>query len=296
MKKQIVIGSRGSRLAEIQARSVMKKLGDFYPDVSFSLSKIVTRGDLKKTSPLPQIPGYGFFVKELEEALLEGRIDIAVHSLKDLPFQTPEALLLAAVTQRLDPRDVLISRRHNLEDLPAGAVVGTGSLRRTVQLHACRSDVEVRAIRGNIDTRLRKVSDGGVDAVIIAAAAMIRLGWQDEITEYLSLEHFLPQAGQGALGIEIRSEDEEILKLVRPLHHEPTAQCVGAERALVRALGGGCSSATAALGMVDGSKLKLRGMVTGKGGITYAAEDGSPLNPEEVALRLAEKLKGMSEG
>ena len=291
MKKQIVIGSRGSRLAEIQARSVLEKLGNLYPGVKFSLSKIVTRGDREKTSFLPQISGYGFFVKELEEALLEGRIDIAVHSLKDLPFQTPEKLLLAAITRRLDPRDVLISRRNNLEKLPAGSVVGTGSLRRTVQLKACRSDILVRAIRGNIDTRLRRVSDGEVDAVIIAAAAMIRLGWQDKITEYLSTDCFLPQAGQGALGIEIRSDDEEILALIRLLHHEPTAQIVGAERSLVQTLGGGCSSAIASLGTINGNKLRLRGMITGEGGVVYAAEEGNILNPQEVALRLAEKLK-----
>jgi len=294
VKRQIVIGSRGSKLAEIQARSVLERLSGSYPDFRFSLKKIVTRGDREKASPLVQFSGYGVFVRELEEALLDGRIDIAVHSLKDLPFGTPEGLSLAAITERSDPRDVLISRGDSLERLAAGSVVGTGSLRRTVQLRACRSDLEVRSIRGNINTRLRKVLNGEVDAIIVAAAAMVRLGWQDKVTEYLPLDHFLPPAGQGALGIEVRADDKEMLALAEVLHHEPTGQSVAAERALAQALGGGCSSAIASLGTISEGRLRLRGMVAGKGGIIYAAGEGSPAKPEEVARGLAETLKEMA--
>ncbi|MFB0559594.1 MAG: hydroxymethylbilane synthase [Dehalococcoidales bacterium] len=290
MKKHIVIGSRGSRLAEIQARWVLTTLASIYPDVEFSLTKITTRGDRQKTVPLDRIPGYGVFVKELQEALLDGRIDLAVHSLKDLPTQTPKELSLAAVTKRLDPRDALVSRGRKLNELAPNSVIGTSSPRRTAQLLACRPDLKAAGIRGNIDTRLRKLSGGEVDGVIVSAAAMIRLGLEDRITEYLPVEHFLPQPGQGALGIETRAGDEEITELVQPLHHEPTWQSVFAERSFLQAMGGGCSAAVACLGTVSGNTLQLQGMAANNDGILYATEEGGILAPEQVAKRLAQRL------
>ena len=293
MKKHIIIGARGSRLAEIQARSVLTRLANIYPDVEFSLTKIATKGDQQKTVPLGRISGYGVFVKELQEALLDGRIDLAVHSLKDMPTQIPQELSLAAVTERLDPRDALVSRGGRLNELAPNSVIGTGSPRRTAQLLAYRSDLRVQGIRGNIDTRLRKVSSGEVDGIIVAAAAMIRLGWEDRITEYLPLDHFLPQAGQGALGLEIRAEDDEMLTLVQPLHHESTWQSVVAERSFVQAMGGGCSAAIAALGTVTGNTLRLQGMAASSNGILYASEEGDVLASEQVAGRLAQRLLAM---
>ena len=295
MMKCVTIGSRGSRLAVLQAESVLARLKQANPDVKFSLSKITTGGDRQKTVPLHRISGYGVFVKEVQEALLDGRIDLAVHSLKDLPVQIPHRLSLAAVTERLDPRDVLVSLGSKLNELAPDSAVGTGSPRRTAQLLACRSDLKVQGIRGNIDTRLRKVSNGEVDAVIVAAAAMIRLGWEDRITEYLPLDLFLPAVGQGALGIEIRADDREMLTLVQPLNHEPTWQSVVAERTFLHALGGGCRAPIAALGTISGGALMLQGMVISASGsrILRATEGGSAIAPQQVGTRLAQRMLEM---
>ncbi|MFC1971825.1 hydroxymethylbilane synthase [Chloroflexota bacterium] len=293
MKKHVIIGARGSRLGQIQARSVVAELTGLYPDIELVTTSITTRGDRQKSVPLTQMSGDGVFVKEVQEALIEGRIDLAVHSLKDLPVETPPELLLAAVTERLDPRDVLVTRGVKLDDLPAGSVIGTGSPRRAAQLLAYRNDLKVKPIRGNIDTRLRKVSAGEVDGIIMAAAALIRLDWEDRITEYLPPEHFLPQAGQGALGIEVRADDQEMKDLVQPLNHEPTWQSVVAERFFLEAMGGGCATAVTSQGVVDGDVLKLRGMAVGSDGILYASEEGSILALEKVARRLAQRLLEM---
>jgi hydroxymethylbilane synthase len=235
------------------------------------------------------------FVKELEKALLDGEIDLAVHSLKDLPTEIPYGLFLAAATTRLDPRDVLISRAGKLAGLAPGSKIGTGSLRRSVQLLALRPDLEICGIRGNIDTRLRKVSEGEVDGIIVAAAALIRLGWQDKTTEYLPIEHFTPAVGQGALGIETRSEDKETASLASAINHEPTWQSVTAERTFLRALGGGCRAPIAALGIVSDGVLKLSGMVASVDGvhILRATEEGDALAPEQVGKRLTQKMVAM---
>jgi len=293
VKRHIIIGSRGSRLAEIQARSVLTRLASTYPDVKLSLTKITTAGDEQKDLPLQRITGDSLFVKEIQEALLDGRIDLAVHSLKDLPVQTSYRLRLAAVTERLDPRDVLVSRGGKLNELAPGSIIGTGSPRRMAQLLAYRSDLKVQGIRGNIDTRLGKVSNSEVDGIIVAAAGLIRLGWEDRITEYLPLEHFLPQAGQGTLGIEIRADDGEMLALVQPLHHQPTWQSIVAERTFVQALGGGCSSGVASLGTVTNNTLRLQGMAASSDGVLYASEEGIAHAPEQVAQHLAQRLLEM---
>ena len=201
MRRTIAVGTRGSKLAVIQAESVLSKLKEAMPALDASLVKIVTTGDRESNAVLDKFAGQGVFVKELEQALIDGKINLAVHSLKDLPTEIPDGLLLAAVTARLDPRDVLVSRGKGLADLAPGSKIGTGSARRSVQLLTYRSDLEICEIRGNIDTRLGKVTQGEFDGIIVAAAALIRLGWEDKITEYLPADHFVPAVGQGALGI-----------------------------------------------------------------------------------------------
>ena len=295
MRQTIAVGTRGSKLALIQAEYVLAKVREAVPGLNARLVKIVTSGDRENTTVLNKFAGQGVFVKELEKALFDGKIDLAVHSLKDLPTEIPDGLSLAAVTPRLDPRDVLVSRAGSLADLAPGSRIGTGSLRRTIQLLAWRSDLEICEIRGNIDTRLRKVSQGEFDGIIVAAAALIRLGWEDRITEYLSVEHFVPAVGQGALGIEVRSDDRDTAELVSQANHEPTWQSVTAERAFLQALGGGCRAPIAALGEVSGNVLKLEGMVASADGsrILCCSEEGDALAPEKVGVRLAEKLAEM---
>jgi len=295
VRKDIVIGSRGSKLALIQAESVLAKLQELNPELEFALDTIVTRGDRERKVSIDRMAGVGVFVKELEEALLDGRIDLAVHSLKDMPTEIPNRLALAAVGARLDPRDVLVSKTTKLAELAPGSRIGTGSLRRAVQVLNYRPDLEVCSVRGNVDTRLRKVSSGEIDSVIVAAAAMIRLGWEQRITEYLSPEHFLPAAGQGALGIEIRLGDEQAAELVSAINHHPTWCSVVAERAFLRALGGGCRAPIAALGTVNGDTLRLDGMVAGTRGqpLIRSSEESDISVPEQVGIRLAQKILGL---
>jgi hydroxymethylbilane synthase len=292
MRRKIIVGTRGSKLALIQAESVLTKIRELAPRLEVAISKIATKGDRSIHVQLDHMEGIGVFVKELEEALLSGRIDLAVHSLKDMPTQIPQGLCLTAVTERLDPRDVLISRGEKLAELTAGSRIGTGSLRRAVQLSACLPDLEACGIRGNVDTRLRKVAEGEFAGVILAAAAMRRLGWEEKISEYLPLEHFLPAVGQGALAVEARSDAQELVELVVPLNHVPTCQSVTAERAFLEALGGGCRAPIAALGTVKDGALKLEGMVAGvkTRRILRASVEDSVLSPEELGVRLAQKL------
>jgi len=293
--KEIRIGTRGSKLATIQTEWLLATLKEISPELKVRLVKITTRGDKYGTTSLDKLAGQGIFVKELEKALLDGKIDLAVHSLKDMPTEIPHGLMLGAITARLDPRDILVSRAGNLAKLAPGSKIGTGSHRRAVQLRAIRPDLRICDMRGNIDTRLRKVSDGTVDGIIVAAAAMIRLGWEDKITEYLPTEHFTPAVGQGALGLEIRSVDKEIESVACKVNHEPTRQCVTAERAFLQALGGGCRAPIAALGTVSHGILKLNGMVATADGdhVLRASEEGNALTPEATGECLAMKMAGM---
>jgi len=275
MRTRIVVGSRGSRLALVQTESVIAKIREANPHLEVSLMRIVTTGDRDRRTQLDRI-GVAVFVKELEQALLDGRIDLAIHSFKDVPTEVPQGLRLLAVTERLDPRDALVAK-SKLNELAPGSRIGTGSLRRAVQLTQFRPDLEVCSIRGNVDTRLRQVSSGEVDGVIVAAAAMLRLDWEDKITEYLPLEHFLPAVGQGALVVEALLDDRGIADLVFPLNHLPTWQSTMAERAYLRAMGGGCRAPIAALGLVNSSTLKLEGMIVNpkdRGGMLCASEEG----------------------
>jgi len=293
--KSITVGSRGSRLALIQAESVMANIEKLNPSLEVGIRRIATKGDRNPHARLDNMAVIGVFVKELEEALLDRQIDLAIHSLKDMPTQIPRGLRLAAVTERLDPRDILVSRAAGLAVLAPGSRIGTGSFRRAVQLTTYRPGLEACSIRGNVDTRLRKVSSGEVDGVILAASAMARLGWEEKITEYLPVEHFLPAVGQGALGLESRSDDDAITELISPINHLPTWQSITAERAFLLALGGGCRAPIAALGTVNGTDLKLKGMVADVDGerILYDSAEGDALSPEEVGVRLAQKMLAM---
>jgi hydroxymethylbilane synthase len=290
--RKIIIGTRSSKLAVIQAQWVLAKLRETTPSLEANLVKITTRGDRDSITALDKFSGQGVFVKELEKALIDGEIDMAVHSLKDMPTEIPRGLFLAATTARLDPRDVLVSRASKYAELAPGSMIGTGSHRRAVQLHTLRPDLETCGVRGNIDTRLRKVSEGEIDGIIVAAAALIRLGWQDKITEYLPTEYFTPAVGQGTLGIEIRSEDKETASLVSTINHDPTWQSVTAERTFLRALGGGCRTPIAALGIVSDNVLKLSGMVASFDGsrILRATEEGNAHAPEQIGNQLAQKM------
>jgi hydroxymethylbilane synthase len=290
VKGKIIIGTRGSRLALIQTESVLDRLKLIHPGLEIVVRKIVTAGDRDRRTHLDRI-GTDVFVKELEEALLDGRIDLAVHSLKDVPTDIPPGLALIAVAERDDPRDVLVAKAL-LNDLPSGSRIGTGGLRRTIQIAKIRPDIETCNIRGNVDTRLRKVDYGEVDGVVLAAAGLKRLGWQHKITQYLPLENFLPAAGQGALVIEARAEDKETIDLVSPLNHLPTWQCVSAERAFLRELGGGCRAPIAALGTINRHTLRLEGLVAGLNGerLLRDSTEGDVTSAEELGVSLAGKM------
>ena len=292
MKDRIVIGSRGSKLALLQAQEVVDQLKPANPHLNFELKTIKTAGDIDRKTSLQVLGGKGIFVKEIEDALLRRDIDIAVHSLKDMPTDIPSGLRLAAATERLDLRDAFVSARGvRLAKLPPGSRIGTGSQRRAVQLLAQRPDVAVADMRGNIDTRLRKCAAGEVDGIMLAAAALIRMQLDDKITEYLPADTFVPAVGQGALGIEIR-DDGTMDDIVAALNHQPTWLAVTAERAFLKALGGGCREPIAALGVVKGSKLYLRGMVANcaSNDVMYADISGETKAAEKVGIRLAREM------
>jgi hydroxymethylbilane synthase len=293
MKGRIIIGSRRSKLALLQTQEVVDTLAKAYPHLSFEIVKIKTEGDRDRNTSLKILGGSGVFVKDLENALLRRDIDIAVHSLKDMPADTPDGLMLAAVNERLDPRDVLISNGGlGLSKLAPGSRIGTGSQRRAVQLLAQRRDVAVVDMRGNIDTRLRKCSSGEVDGVMMAAAAVVRMKLDNRVTEYLSPDTFIPAVGQGALGIEVRAEDSAIIELVAPLKHESSWMEVTAERSFLKALGGGCREPIAALGVVKGESLRIRGMVAGSatGEVMHADVEGDASQAEHLGVLLAQKM------
>lgn len=293
MRRKVVVGSRGSRLAMTQTRWVAARLQEVFPDLDISITEITTTGDRDRNTSLEKL-GTAVFVKELEAALLDNRIDIAVHSLKDMPTELPGGLELLAVCERSDPRDVLVSRSR-LEDLPAGSGIGTDSSRRLVQIVGMRPDVNVRGIRGNVDTRLRKVQSGEMDAVVLAAAGLQRLGWADRITQYLPVEVFLPAVGQGALAVEGRAGDGDVAAILAPIHDFPTWHSVIAERAFLRTLGGGCRAPVAALGNVDKSGLKLAGMVGSvrQRKMIRASDQGTADSAEQIGVRLAHRLLEM---
>ena len=287
------IGTRGSKLALAQSEWVKKRIEGRHPHAQVQLVRIKTTGDKILDSPLAKIGGKGLFVKEIEDALLNGRVDLAVHSMKDVPAALPEGLILAAFPEREDPHDAFVSKDcPNLDQLPQGARVGTGSLRRAAQLLHIRPDLEVLPLRGNVDTRLRKLEAGEFRAIILAAAGMRRLGFEDRISQVLSSEQILPAIGQGALGLEVRRDDGKTLGLIHFLNHEETQVTVEAERAFLRELEGGCQVPIAAFSRLEGGRLDLEGMVAELDGSKIIRDriTGSRNEAEEMGIRLARRL------
>ncbi|RJG12963.1 hydroxymethylbilane synthase [Pseudomonas cavernicola] len=291
--REIRIATRKSALALWQAEYVKARLEEFHPGLKVSLVPMVSRGDKLLDSPLSKIGGKGLFVKELETALLEHEADIAVHSMKDVPMDFPEGLGLYCICEREDPRDAFVSNRYDsLAALPVGSVVGTSSLRRQTQLLALRPDLQIQFLRGNVNTRLAKLDAGEYDAIILAAAGLIRLGFGDRIRSSISVLDSLPAGGQGAVGIECRSADSDIQALLAPLHHRDTALRVSAERALNKRLNGGCQVPIACYAELEGEQLWLRGLVgQPDGGLLLRAEARGPIaEPEVLGVRVAEDL------
>ncbi|HEY0378036.1 MAG TPA: hydroxymethylbilane synthase [Pyrinomonadaceae bacterium] len=298
MKTHLTIGSRGSKLALWQAGWMKAQLNRLYPETEVSIEIIKTTGDVLKDASLTAIGGKGVFTKELEEALLDGRIDVAVHSLKDLPTVLPEGLKIAAITEREDARDALILRagfeveRPSIGSLPAGAAVGTSSPRRISQLKHLRPDLTVKELRGNVDTRLRKLDAGDYDAIILASAGLRRLGLAERISAPVETEEMLPAVGQGALGIETRAADEETVRMVAAVNDEGTCAACTAERALLRELGGGCQLPIAAHAVVKDRRLTLSGLVAAPSGKTVIRDsvEGASSSAEQLGIDLARRL------
>lgn len=293
MTKLLRIATRTSPLAMWQAEHVASRLQALYPDLQVEMVGMVTRGDKILDSPLSKIGGKGLFVKELELGMLEGTADIAVHSMKDVPMEFPEGLHLPVVLQREDPRDAFVSNRYQtLDELPEGAIVGTSSLRRQTQIRAKYPHLQIRDLRGNVNTRLAKLDNGDYDAIILAAAGLIRLDFQARITAYLSTEQSLPAIGQGAIGIECRQHDARIENLLAPLSHEATQLCVRAERAMNQRLNGGCQIPVAGFAEIQGNELRMRGLIGYPDGsqVFYCEQMGDLNQPEALGIAIAEDL------
>jgi len=292
--RAIRIGTRGSALALWQAEHVSARLRELRPGLEVRLTIIKTKGDKILDVPLAKVGGKGLFVKEIEEALIREEVDLAVHSIKDVPTELVEGLGLAAIPVREDPRDVLVSRAGGLDALPQGARVGTSSLRRRCQLLHRRPDLQLTDLRGNVDTRLGKLDAGAFDAIVLAAAGLRRLGHAARISELLAPEVMLPAVGQGALGIETRRDDAEVNALVAGLHDLPTALCVRAERAALARLGGGCQVPVACHARLEGARLRVEGLIGHPSGTPLLREgaEGPAEDPESVGAAVGERLLG----
>ncbi|KKB72559.1 MULTISPECIES: hydroxymethylbilane synthase [Bacillus] len=291
--RNIIVGSRRSKLAMTQTKWVIKKLEELHPNVTFEIKEIVTKGDRILDVTLSKVGGKGLFVKEIEQAMLSGEIDMAVHSMKDMPSALPEGLVIGCVPKREDVRDALISKkRQTLAELPQGAVVGTSSLRRSAQLLQIRPDLEIKWIRGNIDTRLKKLETEEYDAIILAAAGLSRMGWKDDVvTEFLEPESCLPAVGQGALAIECRAADEELLGLLSGLNDRYTEQTVTAERAFLHAMEGGCQIPIAGFAVMNKEDvIELTGLVASPDGKTVYREKTGGTDPAAVGKECAERM------
>ena len=292
MRKHIKIGTRGSLLAKTQSTWVKKQIETAHPDVSVELIIIVTKGDKILDVPLAKVGGKGLFVKEIEEALLRKDVDLAVHSMKDVPSDLPEELHLGIIPLRENPHDAFISSKYaTLADLPQGSTVGTSSLRRRSQLAALRPDLEIVDLRGNLDTRLRKLDEGQFQAIILAAAGLNRLGMSSRATGYFSAKEMLPAVGQGALGIELRRDDEELLAGMAFLNDARTTVAVAAERAFLYRLEGGCQVPIGAFAEVNDGRVELTGLVASVDGKTVLKDSVS--GPEEKAQELGTQLANM---
>jgi len=289
------IGTRGSALALAQTEEVARALHNIFPDLSVEIFRIKTTGDKILDAPLSKIGTKSLFTKEIEDALLEGQIDLAVHSLKDLPTEIPEGLEIGAVLKRLDPRDCLVAeKRISLKDLPKGARVGTSSLRRAAQILALRPDIRIENLRGNLDTSLKKIAEGDFDAIVVAQAGLTRLNAQVTANS-ISFEEMLPAVGQGFIAIEVRSNDLRTQEIIQSLNDRQAQIEALCERAFLRALEGGCQVPIGALARVEGSKIFLEGLISSLDGkITYRDKiEGAAKDCEQVGINLAKKLLSM---
>ena len=299
MSRSLRIATRQSLLALWQAEFVKARLEALYPDLTVELVTMVTRGDKILDTPLAKIGGKGLFVKELEVAMLEGRADIAVHSMKDVPMEFPEGLGLSVICERETPTDAFVSNTYkHLDDLPKGAVVGTSSLRREVQLRERRPDLKIKTLRGNVQTRLSKLDAGEYDAIVLASAGLIRLKLEERIQHQIASTDSLPAGGQGAVGIECRMDDEETIALLAPLNHQQTAYRVKAERAMNKRLEGGCQVPIGCYAELQDDQLWLRGLVGRPDGTLVLRDEirGSVLNAEQLGIDLADRLLAAGAG
>ena len=290
---KIKVGTRGSKLALAQTNSAVASLKKAAPEIETEIFVIRTSGDIMQDVSLTQIGGQGIFVKEIEEALLAGSIDLAVHSMKDVPGEIPEDLVFAAILPREDARDVLVTRgKVKFESLPKGAKIGTGSQRRGAQLKSFMPDLEIVPLRGNIDTRLKKIESENLTGVVLAAAGVKRLGYGEVVTQFLPAEIMLPAVGQGALGLQVRKSDAELAGFCARLNHDVTEAEVTAERAYLRALGGGCRLPIAAYGLMEGKRLTLEGLLAAPNGGEVLRDKvwGEPGEAEAMGRRLAEMI------
>ncbi len=293
MNKTLKIATRKSPLALWQAEHVKARLEALYPELNVELVKMTTKGDQILNSPLSKIGGKGLFIKELEIGMMEGEADIAVHSMKDVPYEIPQGFELGAILERENPFDAFVSNNYQtIDELPQGAKVGTCSQRRIVQLKAKRPDLEILDLRGNVNTRLKKLDDGEYDAIILACAGLIRLGFEDRIKQQIPAVDSLPAVGQGAVGIEIRANDQEVLNLITPLIDQETTYRVSAERAMNARLEGGCSVPIAGFSTLDGDQLTLTGLVGNveTGVVLKHQVIGASSTSEELGVLLAENL------
>ena len=290
--RPLVIGTRGSKLALIQTDEVVAQLKDNHLQREIIVKRIRTGGDRYADAPLASL-GLGIFIKEIEDELLSGEIDMAVHSLKDLTPLLPAGLAIGAICQRQDPRDVLINRWDcDVDGLPSGARIGTSSLRRTAQLMAMSNKSLAIPIRGNVETRIKKAFGDDYDGVLLAAAGVIRLGLQDYISQYLSPATFVPAPGQGALAVEIRREDDDMASILKPIDHLPTRRAVSAERAFLELIGGGCQEPSAAYARVSGETMVMLAFIASSDGrqVYITKAQGSATNPDEVAMEAHQRL------
>lgn len=289
----MIIGTRGSDLALKQTQGVADRLQKKFPTVRMQVQVIRTKGDIMQDVSLAKIGGKGIFVKEIEDALLRAEIDLAVHSMKDVPVDFPAGLEIGAMPEREDPRDILVSKdKRKIEELPRGATIGTGSLRRKCQMGNLLPDIKIVPLRGNLDTRIKKIERENLDGIILAAAGIRRMGWMHRVSQFIPIEVMLPAAGQGALGIEIRADDDELREMLTHLDHAPTRREVSAERAFLKRLGGGCQLPIAAYAKEMGSDIVLRGLLGNPDGSRLLVEElkGPAAEGERLGVEMAERI------
>ncbi|WP_031544633.1 hydroxymethylbilane synthase [Salinicoccus luteus] len=291
--RKFIVGSRRSGLAMTQSRQFIDSLKSHYPDLDIEIKEIVTKGDRIVDVQLSKVGGKGLFVKEIEQALANEEIDMAIHSLKDVPSTMPEGFTIACVPEREDMRDAFLSNNKvHFKDLPAGSVVGTSSLRRGAQLLAMRDDIEVKWVRGNIDTRIKKMESGEYDAIVLAAAGLKRMGWSDNIvTEYFDPESFIPAIAQGALGIECRSGDKELIEMLQKVHSDIDASCTSAERAFLKRMDGSCQVPIGGYASYEDGELYLTGLIMPEDGSEQYIVKKSHQDPETLGNLVADEME-----